>query len=156
MPPRRYKLKPDKPTSKEADVSTAVQQFLALKGWETLRTFPGRWIGYGEFWASKKNPSFTPKPRTLHPTGIPDLLAVRPMSPAVSPEQCDALLDWSGLCQFLWIELKRPGEAPTEDQRLAHDRLRRQGYTVVWCDGFAAGDGIEQPFLRTYEDLGLR
>ena len=145
MARRAYKLKAEKPKTREADVLEDVKQFLALKGWECLRTFPGRWIPYGEFWAAQKAKGFQPKPRTLHPTGIPDMLAVRPYE----------VKNQRAIAQFLWIELKRPGEKPDEHQRLSHNRLRQRGFRVVWCDGLTHGDGIEQPFVATYEELGL-
>lgn len=38
----------------------------------------------------------------------------------------------------LFLELKRAGEKPSENQLKWHKRLMEQGYMVVWADNFAA------------------
>lgn len=138
---KRFSLKPDKPVNREAPIQDAVQHYLSLCGWTHLRTFPGRWVPWGETLASRHG-GFMPRPRTLHESHLPDILAVK----------ADAATGVPGGARVLWVEVKKPGERPDADQTRMHERLRRAGFVVIWCDGMAAGEGVE-PFLRSYQKV---
>lgn len=49
--------------------------------------------------------------------------------------------DWGGEpceSEFMWIELKAPGQKPTAHQLREHDRMRRMHQTVVVIDSIEA------------------
>lgn len=146
----RFKLKKPKLENKEAAVLDSVQHYLALNGWTHLRIFPGLWVPWNEVLASK-HAGFMPKPRRLHENDLPDLLAVKAASSgsSPSPQPGAIVVAPAGLGWILWIEIKRPGERPTEAQERKHDELRRAGFVVIWADGLAEGEG-EEPFMRSY------
>ncbi len=48
----------------------------------------------------------------LHTTGTPDVQAIRKAA--------------NGFTEVLYVEVKRPGEKPTEEQQAQHERLREQ------------------------------
>jgi hypothetical protein len=139
---RAFKLANPRPTNKEAAILEGVQTFLSLTGWTHLRTFPGLWCPYGEYLAALRGGAFRARPRTLHERFLPDLIAVK----------ADPSSGIAAAGRVLWIEVKKPGERPEREQERMHERLRRAGFIVVWCDGVQAGEGSE-PFIPTYDKI---
>lgn len=125
----------------EANVLDAIQDYLSLRGWTHIRTFPGRWAPWGECLAAKRG-GYLPRPRTLHEDSLPDILAVKAFRGAQG----------TAMGFVLWCEVKRPGERPDDAQQRCHERLRAAGFLVIWADGMTDGEG-KAPFLPQYVSI---
>jgi hypothetical protein len=78
----------------ETEIQSEITKYLEKNGFRVYRMNSGRVGGV-----------------RLHPTGTPDLLAMR-----------------RGIS--IWIEVKKPGEEPTGDQKRIHKELRADGFKV--------------------------
>lgn len=48
----------------------------------------------------------------------------------------------------VWIEFKRPGKEPTEQQWRMIDRLRAAGMNVEWCDSVGSAMGTLESYRQ--------
>ncbi len=98
-----------------------------------------------ELWYAIPNAGFASKKQgalrklTGRRSGVPDTHLPMPAPSNVTP---------SGYWRGLWIEFKRPGEKPTDEQWKWIIRLRRAGHRVEVCESWVAGANITIDYLR--------
>jgi len=77
-------------------------------------------------------------PETANPAGFPDWVFVLPKGRSVLRVDGSIIADPPGA---IFIEMKRPGKRPTKLQQAWLDRLRLDGFTAEWFDGFQPDEG---------------
>lgn len=101
----------------EREVKKACIDMLEASGWRCIRLHQGTASGHGAHWRLGKKSD-------------PDWWIMRPFHIPGPPL-------WISRLEGFYLELKKPGEEPSEPQLKRHGELRAEGYLVAVADDVA-------------------